>query len=265
MSEAENRRPLASRDTGWARMLTRRIAATSITPNGISMASIAFAALSGLGFWLAGDAEGPLRPALLILAALCCQLRLLCNLLDGMVEVLLGDVTRTGDANRPGAVTRPDDAHEGTSGGDWRAAFGAAIAAVRDLHRAHPWLRRVFETRTLRTPAVLTHMERLTSLLLVGGFSADLTHHVMHLLGNRIWGFSPELFNESAAERRVRRTTASAPDPDDYPGILAVAADAHTRRPHATGCDEDFEFTFALDVLLDAAERLRRSGWSSPA
>lgn len=90
MSETENRRPLASRDTGWARTLTRRIAATSITPNQISMASMAFAALSGAGFFLAGDAEGWLRPGLLVLAAVCCQLRLLCNLLDGMVAIEAG-------------------------------------------------------------------------------------------------------------------------------------------------------------------------------
>ena len=137
------------------------------------------------------------------------------------------------------------------------------IHGVRALHRSHPWLRRVLETRQLRTPAVLAHMERLTSAFLAAGFTPDLTHHVMHLLGNRIWGFSPELFNETGGPP-TRRSTEPTPDPTDYPGILAVAADSRARRPTATSCDEDGEFDFALATILDAAERLQRSGWSSP-
>jgi phosphatidylglycerophosphate synthase len=86
----ENRRPLASRETHWARSLTRWLAATSITPNQISMVSMLMAALAGVAFYLAGSADGILRVVMLILAALFCQLRLLCNLLDGMVAIEAG-------------------------------------------------------------------------------------------------------------------------------------------------------------------------------
>ena len=86
----ENRRPLASRETHWARSLTRWLAATSITPNQISMVSMLMAALAGVAFYLAGSADGVLRVVMLILAALFCQLRLLCNLLDGMVAIEAG-------------------------------------------------------------------------------------------------------------------------------------------------------------------------------
>lgn len=91
-----NRRPLASRDTGWAHSATRRLAATSITPNRISMASIAAAALAGACFWLAGSAEAWPRAGLLVAAALFCQIRLLCNLLDGMVAIEAGKQTADG-------------------------------------------------------------------------------------------------------------------------------------------------------------------------
>jgi hypothetical protein len=30
-----------------------------------------------------------------------------------------------------------------------------------------------------------------------------------------------------------------------------------------SGCDEQFEFEFALDLLPDGAERLHRQGWNS--
>jgi phosphatidylglycerophosphate synthase len=87
MNDKSDRRPLTSRDAGWARALTRRLAATAITPNQISIASMGFAAIAGAAFWAAGMAEGPSRIALLIVAAIGCQLRLICNLMDGLVAI----------------------------------------------------------------------------------------------------------------------------------------------------------------------------------
>jgi phosphatidylglycerophosphate synthase len=77
----EGRRPLASRQTGWARFLAARLAKTAITPNQISLLSVCFAALGGL---LIAFVQGPLA---WIPGAVCVQMRLLCNLMDGMVAV----------------------------------------------------------------------------------------------------------------------------------------------------------------------------------
>ena len=77
---AGDRRPLASRDTAWARRIASTLARSSVTPNQISTVSIAFAAL---GAWALVDA----RPLALVGAAICVQLRLLCNLIDGMVAI----------------------------------------------------------------------------------------------------------------------------------------------------------------------------------
>ena len=45
------------------------------------------AAVAGIAFWQAGAATGGSRVALLLVAALFCQFRLLCNLFDGMVAI----------------------------------------------------------------------------------------------------------------------------------------------------------------------------------
>ena len=87
MTNDSDRRPLASRDTSWARSAARFLASTGITPNQISMASMVMAALAGGAFWWAGQAVSGSRPFLLILGAFFCQLRLLCNLFDGMVAI----------------------------------------------------------------------------------------------------------------------------------------------------------------------------------
>jgi phosphatidylglycerophosphate synthase len=87
MENTGDRRPLASRNTRWAQTIARRLAAMAITPNQISQASMAAAALAGLAFWLTSETQDGLRSLLFIAAALFCQLRLLCNLFDGMVAV----------------------------------------------------------------------------------------------------------------------------------------------------------------------------------
>lgn len=87
MAQDGNRRPLSSRDTGWARAIARRLTQAAITPNQISMASMAMAGVAGAAFWLAGGREATPRVALLLAGVLFCQLRLLCNLFDGMVAI----------------------------------------------------------------------------------------------------------------------------------------------------------------------------------
>lgn len=84
------RRPLTSRNTAWARWLSRRLAATEVTPNQISLASIGFALVGSL-LLLRPD-----WPVAMVFAAFCIQLRLLCNLIDGMVAVEGGKGTPVG-------------------------------------------------------------------------------------------------------------------------------------------------------------------------
>jgi phosphatidylglycerophosphate synthase len=91
------RRELKSRNTAWARALARMACASGITPNAISLFSVAFSAAAFGCFWLAPDMKTPGTAALLwVAAAVCIQLRLLCNLLDGMVAVEGGKASPTG-------------------------------------------------------------------------------------------------------------------------------------------------------------------------
>jgi phosphatidylglycerophosphate synthase len=76
-----NRRPITTRSSAWAQRLAGALAKSSITPNQISMLSVLFAGLgAALLAWLP-------TPAGLALCAVCIQLRLVCNLIDGMVAV----------------------------------------------------------------------------------------------------------------------------------------------------------------------------------
>ena len=90
MDDLSNRRPLASRQSGWAARVTRWLAGTSVTPNQISIAGMVAALGAGAAFWAAGGGTGWGRALLLVLAACLCQLRLLCNLFDGMIAVEAG-------------------------------------------------------------------------------------------------------------------------------------------------------------------------------
>lgn len=78
----DGRRPIAARGSGFARSLTRALLRTPVTPNQISVASILFAAGGSVALLYASE-----HPLLYLVAVAGIQLRLLCNLLDGMVAV----------------------------------------------------------------------------------------------------------------------------------------------------------------------------------
>ena len=170
------------------------------------------------------------------------------ELLDGMVEAIVAEID-------------PPLADVG-----WRTAVRTRILSARAALHQHSWARRVVESRTTRTPGVLAYIDSMAGLFLAGGFSIELTHHVMHAMGGRMWGFTQELFDDPSPapippdqlETMMRQAAAV------FPNLVAVASyDAHdgdTVVGH--GCDDAFEFAFALDLMLDGFERLNTSGWS---
>lgn len=177
------------------------------------------------------------------------------DLLDGMVDVIVGQI----DPPSPGT--------------DWKTTIRQRVLAARSTFLRHRWARQAIETRTTRTPAVLDYMESFIGTFLDGGFSPDLTHHVMHAIGGRMWGFTQELFDQSASPDAA---TSVEPAPEARAEMIAQMAQRHpnivtiaTSTPHdeATvvghGCDDEFEFRFALDLILDGIERLFKQGWTS--
>jgi phosphatidylglycerophosphate synthase len=77
-----NRRPLKSRSTGWAAAAARVAIRSGLTANQVSLLGIVIAVVGAWAIIVA-----PAKPWLFLAGAACVQLRLLANLLDGMVAV----------------------------------------------------------------------------------------------------------------------------------------------------------------------------------
>lgn len=169
------------------------------------------------------------------------------ELLDGMVDVVIGEI------DPPLSDT------------EWKTAVRQRVLSARQVLLRHPWASRVIETRTNRTPVVLGYMDSMTGMFLAGGFSPDLTHHVMHALGNRMWGFTRELFDDAQGNSQDPPAATFEEMAARYPHIVEIvmAATRGDLGRASQGCDEQFEFEFALDLLLDGFERLRDQGWTS--
>ena len=146
---------------------------------------------------------------------------------------------------------------------DWRDAVRTRVLAARAALRSHPWSQAAIETRTLASPTVLAYMDALMAGMFEGGLSADLVHHTMHALSTRMWGFTRDVLpTPQLPEDPEQRARAMTDFAASYPAIVHMA----TASPHAgEACDDDAEFAFALDLILDGTQRLHESGWTREA
>ncbi|MET9520512.1 TetR/AcrR family transcriptional regulator C-terminal domain-containing protein [Streptomyces sp. NPDC002994] len=169
------------------------------------------------------------------------------QLLDGMVDVVVGEI----DPPAPGS--------------DWKSAVRQRILSARRALLGHSWAAQVVQSRARPTPVVLAYMDSVIGMFRTGGFSVDLTHHVMHALGSRMLGFTQELFDASPAPDPRAQTAVVPADAGKFPYVteLAMAVAHDEESVVGPGCDDQFEFEFALDLLLDGFERLHQQGWTS--
>jgi AcrR family transcriptional regulator len=173
------------------------------------------------------------------------------EVLAGMVDLVVSEIsTRVADVGTP----------PGGAGGNWKPAVRHTILAARDVLLGHPWAPGVIESRTTMSPTVMRYYDSLMRLLRQGGLPVSLVHHAMHALGSRALGFTQELF---------------APDDDQDPGLdvaaimrgdlaaeypyiteIAVIETANHDKDSTLGwCDDQVEFEFGLDLLLDGLEK----------
>ncbi|HEX6658600.1 MAG TPA: TetR/AcrR family transcriptional regulator [Ilumatobacter sp.] len=161
------------------------------------------------------------------------------DLLDGMVEVVMSQIPAV-------------DSRDG-----WKAALRQAILGARGVLLSHPWTTDVIETRVAPGPAMLRQFDTVMGILRGGGFSLDLTHHAIHMLGSRLLGFTRELFDDSPTLDADAAKAMAAQLGPMFPHVAEMAMGA-THDGGLGSCDTNFEFELALDVILDGLERLRQ-------
>lgn len=165
------------------------------------------------------------------------------EILDGMVDHVISEI----------AILRLGD--------EWKSALREQIFGARRVMKQHPWASKVIETRTTMSFAMIRYMDAVGGMMRQGGFSVDLVHHALHALGSRVLGFSQELYDDAetfaASPERERESMAQVAS--QFPNIAAIMEDIQHQRESivGSGCDDDIEFGFALDILLDGLERRR--------
>jgi phosphatidylglycerophosphate synthase len=87
MTDTASRRPIGVRTHAWSVAAAKWLTARRIKPNWISFASIGFATIAALAFFVAGALTGFGRSFFLLIAILGIISRLLANMMDGMVAV----------------------------------------------------------------------------------------------------------------------------------------------------------------------------------
>jgi AcrR family transcriptional regulator len=167
------------------------------------------------------------------------------QILDGMVDVVVGEIN---DA------VRGLDAQSG----DWKAAMRQRILAARAVLLRHRWAPGVMQSRTEISVPMQRYYDSLIGLFREGGFSMDLTHHAMHALGSRALGFTQELYDDSQPMGPEEIAVLVQQMAGEYPNISAMLREVSHDADTALGwCDDQFEFEFALDLLLDGLEKRR--------
>ena len=171
------------------------------------------------------------------------------DLLDGMVELAMVEVNRAAREVREAAP----------AGAGWQEVLRAQVLASRRHMLRHRWLPGALESRVRMSAGVARHFEGVMATLVAGGFSNDLGHHALHALGSRALGFTQELFAPGGGDQDATSQAVMASLAPELPHLVAMIVDVAHDDPTSTlgWCDDQSEFEFALDVLLDGLERRR--------
>lgn len=142
---------------------------------------------------------------------------------------------------------------------DWKPLLRKRILTARQVLLRHPWAPALIGKRSPMTLSVIAYFDAIIGLLRSGGFTYDLAHHAMHTLGSRALGFTQELFQPPSEQSEHEAAATLVAMADRFSNIVGMMSnDPHTDSGAILGwCDDQAEFEFGLDLILDGLDRLR--------
>ena len=161
------------------------------------------------------------------------------DLLDGMVDAVIGKIPTS------------------AAGADWKTALRQLSLAARGVVLTHPWAPGPIESRTAPGPAAMQYINTVLGILREGGFTVAQTHHALHILGSRLLGFTQAIFDDSGDVDPETAAILASQLGDALPYVAEMAL-AVLHGGALGPCDDDSEFEFGLDFVLDGLDRLRR-------
>lgn len=166
-------------------------------------------------------------------------------ILSGIADLVLEEA-----ATEAGPATGLD------SPAEWKSALRSRILGSRRVMLRHPWAPAVIEAQPAATMAMARHVDAVVGVMRAGGFTYDQIHHALHALGSRQYGFTQEIGDASgddANEALLEQLAAVTPN------LAAMLTEVAHDDPDSTlgWCDDQTEFEFGLDLLLDGLDRLR--------
>ncbi|MCD5348158.1 TetR/AcrR family transcriptional regulator C-terminal domain-containing protein [Agromyces sp. H3Y2-19a] len=174
-------------------------------------------------------------------------------ILDGLVEQVFAEVEV-----EIGGFAPPTE----LDAADWPTALRSRILGARRVLLRHPWAPNLMNTRGAPGVLAVRYADGVVGIMRAGGLSHDLIHHGLHAIGSRMYGYVQELNDDNSAD--------PPGDPAEFaalaPHLAAMLADVVHDDPDSTlgWCDDQTEFEFGLDLLLEGLER-RRAAEASTA
>ena len=160
------------------------------------------------------------------------------DILKGIVDIVLGEV----ELPAPGAP--------------WKAALRRTAISMHDALVRHPWAASLMLSASGDSEARMRYMDAILGSLREGGFSPGMTDHAYHALESHIFGFTLWIVGmdlDSATLPVLATAFLERISTGEFPHLVEhVQQHLKERDPEDEG-----EFAFGLDLILDGLERLR--------
>jgi AcrR family transcriptional regulator len=153
-------------------------------------------------------------------------------LLDGMVEVLLGELE-----------IPPKDQ-------GWEERIREGYRAFRRLAREHPYVFPLLVTRPPDTMDGVWLVEEFLRTLQEAGFGKERALHAFRVLSSYTFGYAMAEIRGFALEPDGSRLGAHRLSPDEFPHLSEL-------KHQLEEVDHDAEFEFGLDLILNGLQKYR--------